>query len=88
MVNVDEIRIGPNHPKYDAVVNKRFNKRFTARPDYVRLAASTAHVVLAVQEAVDANLRLVVTSGGHCLEGFVSDSEVRHALSIRNSPGT
>ena len=31
--------IGPDDPRYRAVVDKRFNKRFTANPDYVRLAA-------------------------------------------------
>jgi hypothetical protein len=31
-------------------LNKRFNKRFSRRPDYVRLAASTEHVVTPVQD--------------------------------------
>jgi hypothetical protein len=60
----ESIRIGAKHPQYLAVLNKRFNKRFTARPDPVRLAASTEHVLTAVQEAVNDQQRLVVTSGG------------------------
>jgi FAD/FMN-containing dehydrogenase len=75
-------RIGPDDPRYRAVVEKRFNKRFLASPDYVRLAGSTAEVVSAVQEAVSEGRRLVVTSGGHCLEGFVSDPEARVILDV------
>jgi hypothetical protein len=75
-------RIGPDDPRYRAVVDKRFNKRFSASPDYVRLVSSTDQIVAAVQEAVSENRRLVVTSGGHCLEGFVSDPEVRVILDV------
>jgi FAD/FMN-containing dehydrogenase len=79
---VQSTRIGAEHPQYVAVLNKRFNKRFTGRPDYVRLAASTEHVRAAVQEAVNDRQRLVVTSGGHCLEGFVSDPDVRVIVDV------
>src|SRR3954469_4806607 len=75
-------RITPDDPRYRAVVDKRFNKRFSARPDYVRLASSTAEVASAVQDAVTESRRLVVTSGGHCLEGFVADSEVRVIVDV------
>jgi aclacinomycin oxidase len=69
---VESIRIGPDDPRYRAVVDKRFNKRFTASPDYVRLVSSTGQVIAAVDEAVGEGRRLVVTSGG-----------LRHALSIQ-----
>jgi len=75
-------RIGPDDPRYRAVVDKRFNKRFAARPDYVRLAASSDDVVSAVNEAVAERRRLVVTSGGHCLEGFVSDPDARVIVDV------
>jgi len=78
----ESLRIGPEDPRYRAVVDKRFNKRFIASPDYVRLVSSTAEVVATVEEAVQEGRRLVVTSGGHCLEGFVSDPEVRVILDI------
>jgi aclacinomycin oxidase len=80
-------RIGPGDPRYGTVVEKRFNKRFLASPDHVHLATSTAQVVAAVQEAVDEGRRLVVTSGGHCLEGFVSDPEVRVILDVSQMKG-
>jgi hypothetical protein len=75
-------QITPDDPRYTAVVEKRFNKRFRASPDYVRLITSTEQVVAAVEEAVREGRRLVVTSGGHCLEGFVSDPEVRVILDV------
>jgi len=76
------MRIGRNDPRYRAVVDKQFNKRFTASPDYVLLAHSADEVVAAVQEAVSERHRLVVTSGGHCLEGFVSDPDVRVIIDV------
>ena len=79
---LESSRIGPGDPRYLAVVDKRFNKRFRASPDYVRLVSSTGEVVSAVEEAVREGRRLAVTSGGHCLEGFVSDPEVRVIIDI------
>lgn len=75
-------RIGPGDPRYLAVVDKQFNKRFRASPDYVRMVRSTDEVISAVEEAVSEGRRLAVTTGGHCLEGFVSDREVRVIIDI------
>jgi len=76
------MRIGPEDPRYRAVVDKRFNKRFRGSPDYVCLVRSAGEVAQAVEEAVGQGLRVAVTSGGHCLEGFVSDPEVRVLLDV------
>ena len=78
----DSGRIVPNDPRYLSVVEKRFNKQFRANPDYVRLASSTQQVIAAVQDAVSEERRLVVTTGGHCLEGFVSDPGVRVIIDV------
>jgi aclacinomycin oxidase len=78
----DPERVGPDDPRYRAVVEKRFNKRFVAAPDYVRVARSTGDVVGAVGDAVRENRRIVVTSGGHCLEGFVSDPDVKVIVDV------
>src|SRR5260370_10486170 len=78
----DSERLGPDDPRYRAVLDKQFNKRFRARPDYVRVTSSTDHVIDAIDEAVREGRRLVVTSGGHCLEGFVSDPEARVIIDI------
>jgi|HubBroStandDraft_3_1064219.scaffolds.fasta_scaffold1184486_1 hypothetical protein len=68
-------RIGPADPRYRAVVDQRFNKRFSARPDYVRLATSTGEVVSAPQDAVTEGSRLVVKSIG-CVWGIDIHSKV------------
>jgi hypothetical protein len=80
--SIESPRVGPGDPLYAAVVEKRFNKRFMARPDYVRLVSSTEQIVAAVQDAVKENRRVVVTSGGHCLEGFVADPDVRVIIDV------
>ena len=69
--------IGPDDARYADLNRKGFNKRFEGKPDYFRLVGSTADVIEAVQHAVDNNVRVVVRSGGHCLEGFVSNADVR-----------
>jgi aclacinomycin oxidase len=83
----DSGRIGPDDPRYLAVVEKRFNKRFRANPDYVRLVRSTEDVIAAVEEAVREGRRLAVTSGGHCLENFVTNPEVRVILDVSPMKG-
>ena len=79
---VESARIGPDDPRYRQVIDKQFNKRFTAHPDYVQFVLSTDDVIAAVEDAVRERRRLVVTSGGHCLEGFVSDPEVRLIIDV------
>jgi hypothetical protein len=81
-IPMESVRIGLADPQYRAVVDKRFNKRFSGSPDYVRLVSSTDQVVSAVEEAVREGSRLAVTSGGHCLEGFVSDPQVRVIIDV------
>jgi aclacinomycin oxidase len=63
--------------RYADLAGKRFNKRFAGRPEYIRLPRNTKEVVEAVQDAVDSKRRAVVRSGGHCLEGFVTDPDVQ-----------
>jgi FAD/FMN-containing dehydrogenase len=84
---VESPKIGPHDPRYQVVVDRQFNKRYRAAPDYVRLARSTDDVVAAVEDAVREGRRLVVTSGGHCLEGFVSDPDVRVILDVSPMKG-
>lgn len=70
-------KIIADDPRYADLAGKRFNKRFTGKPEYIRLPQTTGEVIAAVQEAVSSKLRLVVRSGGHCLEGFVTDPAVQ-----------
>jgi aclacinomycin oxidase len=70
-------RVTPQDPRYAELLNRNFNRRFTGKPEYVRLVGSTEQVLQAVQEAVDQKLRVVARSGGCCLEGFVADPAVQ-----------
>ena len=45
-MRVESLKIGPDNPRYLAVVDKRFNKRFRARPDYVRLTLTATLQIL------------------------------------------
>src|SRR5947209_2988918 len=81
-VQGESARLGPTDPGYRLVVDKRFNKRFSASPDYLRVVRTTEQVISAVADAVAEGRRLVVTSGGHCLEGFVADPGVRVIVDV------
>jgi aclacinomycin oxidase len=75
-------KITPDDIRYSDLASKRFNKRFTGKPEYIRLPTSTNEVIAAVQEAVSSKRRPVVRSGGHCLEGFVSDPTVQVLIDV------
>ncbi|SDH25876.1 FAD-dependent oxidoreductase [Chitinophaga filiformis] len=75
-------KITPNDIRYSDLAGKRFNKRFAGKPEYIRLPETIKDVVEAVQEAVDSKRRPVVRSGGHCLEGFVSDPIVQVLIDL------
>lgn len=79
--------IGADDPRYAALLGRGFNKRFDGRPDYFRLVGSTEATVDAVQHAVRNGLRMSVRSGGHCLEGFVGDPEVRVVIDMSQMTG-
>ncbi|MBO9151263.1 FAD-binding oxidoreductase [Chitinophaga sp. GCM10012297] len=64
-------KIGEKDPRFDVLLRRNFNKRFTGRPEYIRLAEKPEDVVAAVQEALNDGKRLSVRSGGHCLEGSI-----------------
>src|SRR2546422_8882058 len=66
---IESLRIGRDDPRYRAVVDKRFNKRFSASPDYVRLVSSTDQVVSAGAGGVGGGRRLAVRRGGGCPPG-------------------
>ena len=53
----DAPKLGPNDPRYRAVIDRQFNKRYRARPDYVCVASSAEQVVRAVQQAVSERRR-------------------------------
>ncbi len=69
--------IGPDDPRYADLVRRGFNKRFTSTPDVFRLVQSTDQIIDALQAAVRDGKHVVVRSGGHCLENFVANPDVR-----------
>jgi FAD/FMN-containing dehydrogenase len=73
----DAEKIGPEDLRYADLVQRGFNKRFNSKPTYIQTVGSREQVLNAVQDAVQNNLRMVARSGGHCLEGFVSDPSVQ-----------
>ena len=75
-------KITPTDIRYADLASKRFNKRFTGKPEYILLPSSTQEVLEAVQEAVNTKRRPVVRSGGHCLEGFVTDPAVQVLIDV------
>lgn len=70
-------KIRPYDPRYAALIERGFNKRFKGKPDYIRVVGSTQEVIDALQDAVRDKRRVAVRSGGHCLEGFVDDPAVQ-----------
>ncbi len=77
--------VGRNDRRYEELT-WGFNRRWRSRPEYVRLAGKTEHVVRAVQEAVDTGKRLSVRSGGHSYAdlAYHKDVDIIVDLSMMN----
>lgn len=75
------VTITPDDPRYAAVTNAA-NGRFQCHPRQVRVVRSTAQVVAAVQDAVQAGGRIVARSGGHCLEDFVDSADTQYLVDL------
>ncbi|WP_336205587.1 FAD-dependent oxidoreductase [Nonomuraea sp. LPB2021202275-12-8] len=65
--------VRPGDPRYEDLVVRNTNQRFRPEPEYFHVVGSTEQVVKAVGDAVRANRRVTVRSGGHCYENFVGD---------------
>ena len=79
--------IRPADPRYAELVRRGFNKRFEGKPEYVRLVGSADDLADAIQSAVRSGKRLAVRSGGHCLEGFVANPDVRVLIDMSPMTG-
>jgi hypothetical protein len=78
----DRVTLKPHDEGYRALLDRRFNKRFAGRPAEIHRVHDTRQVVAALSDALAANRRVAVTSGGHCLEGFVSDPAVQALIDV------
>jgi FAD/FMN-containing dehydrogenase len=77
----EPLTIHPDDARYRGLISGS-NTRWTGSPDYIRLVWSTEQVVEALQQAVDANLRVVVRSGGHCDEDFTANADVQAVIDV------
>ena len=68
-------KISAADPRYPSLLRGQ-NHRFTPGPEYIRTVHSTEQVIDALNEAVGANKRVVVRSGGHCFENFTASPDV------------
>ncbi|MEV1156046.1 FAD-binding protein [Micromonospora chokoriensis] len=73
--------VTPEDPRYRELTGAA-NGRFRCHPRQVLIAHSTAQVVRAVQAAVDADARVAVRSGGHCLEDFVDSAQTQVLIDL------
>jgi berberine-like enzyme/FAD binding domain-containing protein len=73
--------IKPGDLRYQDLVTS-WNGRFVGAPDYVRLVGSADQACDALAQAVSAGKRIAPRSGGHCLEGFVTDPAVKVQLDL------
>ncbi|REE99657.1 FAD-dependent oxidoreductase [Thermomonospora umbrina] len=58
------------------------NQRWVGTPDNVELVGTSAHVLTAVQQAVNGGKGFAVRSGGHCYEDFVANDRVRTVIDL------
>jgi len=75
------IRIGPDDPRYLAIVDKRFNRRFTASPDYVRLAHSAGTLCHEQVPLTGIAVQDLSAYGG------ASEADARRAFGLGVEPG-
>nr|WP_322888054.1 FAD-binding protein [Streptomyces solincola] len=73
--------VRPADARYPDLV-RGVNQRWSARPESVRLVATTEQVAAALQQAADAGKRLTVRGGGHCYEDFVFNDAVETVLDL------
>jgi aclacinomycin oxidase len=71
----------PSDRRYGDLV-RGWNGRFVGDPDYVKVVGSTHQVGEALGRAVAEGKRIAVRSGGHCLENFVANPDVRVVLDV------
>jgi hypothetical protein len=77
------IRVTPDRQQYPELV-QGVNKRFIGHPDAIYLINAADQIPAVVEKAVRDGKRIAVRSGGHCLESFVDNPEVRVVIDLSN----
>lgn len=75
--------ISPADQQYPDLI-RALNSRYVAAPDYVEVVDTPAQIPPIVAAAVRAGKQLSVRSGGHCLEDFVYNSDVKVIIDMTN----
>ena len=79
--------ITPDNPKYETWNDRGANQLFKGRPDCIIPVSTIAELKEALQNAVQQDQWLVVRGGGHCLENFVANPEVKIIIDISGIKG-
>jgi hypothetical protein len=74
--------VTPDDPRYADLSIRSANARMVTTPKSFQLVRNTTEVVHALTGAVRSGQRIVVRSGAHCYENFVSDSSVQIVLDM------
>ncbi|MEV5727888.1 MULTISPECIES: FAD-binding oxidoreductase [Streptomyces] len=72
-------RVSSVDPRYE-LLTTGINKRFVARPEYIKMIRSSADAARALRDAFRAGKRVSVRSGGHCVADFTCNPEVEVIL--------
>jgi hypothetical protein len=79
--------ITPDQPVYEEWNGRGANLRFKGRPSEIIPVTTTGELATALQYAVDKGHRVAIRSGGHCLENFVSNSDISIVIDISSIKG-
>ncbi|MFF3755473.1 FAD-dependent oxidoreductase [Streptomyces sp. NPDC002018] len=80
--NRESVSITPNDPRYQDLLLRGYNRRFTGSPDNIRVVTGTGQVIDAVNDAVREGKQIGVRGGGHNLDGLVDDPRVRSVIDM------
>lgn len=78
----DSVSVAAGDPRYEDLAQRTGNARFAPRPEEFELVTSTEQVLRVVGQAVRAQQKIAVRSGGHCYENFVSDPAVHTVIDM------
>ncbi|MFJ5866716.1 FAD-binding oxidoreductase [Streptomyces parvus] len=79
--SIGPVTVTPSDQQYQDSV-RALNARYVGRPDSVHFVDAPEQIPAIVERAVREGKRLTVRSGGHCLEDFVYNSDVRTVLDV------
>ncbi|HEV3250191.1 MAG TPA: FAD-binding protein [Puia sp.] len=79
--------IPPEYPQYNEWNDRGFNHMFKGLPDYIIPVSTIDELKEALQKSVQSNQYLMIRGGGHCLEDFVANPDVKVIIDISKIKG-